>query len=156
MPRIAVEIVINAPASFVWQDVEDIAGHVGWMKDASHIRFLSDQQRGLGTRFECDTKVGPLKVTDVMEVTKWQETKTLEVQHQGMFGGTGAFTLRPSGSTTVISWVEDLKWPWYVSGPFAAALARPILKSIWKGNLVRLKQHVETRYVEQRYETNSG
>ena len=150
-PAVAVEVVINAPVDFVWDDVEDISTHVSWMQDAAEIRFLSEQRRGVGTRFECDTVVGPLKLTDIMEVTEWVHAKTMGVHHQGLVGGTGVFSLRASGSTTVFSWVEQLTFPWYFAGPLGAYVARPILKAIWKGNLRRLKQRIETSYAESQH-----
>ena len=152
MPGIAVEVVIDAPAAFVWSDLEDISSHVDWMQDAEAIRFLTDASEGLGTRFECDTVVGPLKLTDVMEITEWQPNRSMGVRHQGLIGGTGQFTLRPSGSTTVFSWTEQLDFPWYFAGPIGAAAARPVLKSIWKGNLRRLKTRIETKYAHHRRE----
>ena len=39
MPGIAVEIVIDAPASFVWSDVEDISSHTDWMRDAEEADY---------------------------------------------------------------------------------------------------------------------
>lgn len=150
VPGIAVEIVIDAPASFVWKDVEDVATHVDWMHDARAIRFLTDQRSGVGTRFECDTVVGPLKLTDVMEITEWTAPQTMGVHHQGIVGGAGVFNLRASGSSTVFSWVEDLSFPWYLGGPLGALAARPALKSVWTGNLRRLKSIVETHYGEER------
>jgi len=147
---VAVEVVINAPVDFVWADVEDISTHVSWMLDAAEIRFLSEQQQGLGTRFECDTVVGPFKLTDVMEITEWAPTRSMGVHHQGLVGGSGVFTMRPSGSTTVFSWVEELIFPWYFAGPVGAWFARPVLKTIWKGNLRRLKSRIEASYAAER------
>ena len=57
----------------VWADVRDIESHVTWMQDAAAIRFLTDHREGAGTRFECDTKVGPFSLTDVMEITSWED-----------------------------------------------------------------------------------
>lgn len=136
----------------MWSDLVDISSHVEWMQDAEAIRFLTDEHRGLGTRFECDTVVGPFKLTDVMEITEWQSGRSMGVRHQGLIGGTGLFTLRPSGSTTVFSWVEELDFPWYFAGPLGATAARPVLKSIWRGNLRRLKHRIEHQYALHRRE----
>jgi len=151
VPGIAVEVVIDAPASFVWADVENIASHVEWMQDANEIRFITDQHRGLGTRFECDTVIGPFNLTDVMEITDWHHAKTMGVRHQGIVGGTGEFSLRTSGSNTIFSWVEELQFPWYFGGSLGALVASPILKTVWKGNLRRLKTRIEDSYAQQRY-----
>ena len=151
VPGIAVEVVIDAPVAFVWADIEDISSHVDWMQDAAEIRFLGDSHRGVGTRFEFDTVVGPIKLTDVMEITKWQHAKTMGVRHQGIVGGTGEFGLRACGSATVFSWVEQLTFPWYFAGPLGALIARPILRSLWKGNLRRLKIRIENSYAKERH-----
>lgn len=147
MPGIATEILINAPVSFVWSDIEDISTHVDWMLDAAEIRFVTDQRSGVGTQFECDTVVGPLKLTDVMEITEWEAQRTMGVRHQGLVGGTGMFTLRASGQATIFSWVEELIFPWYFAGSVGAMVARPVLHEIWKGNLRRLKDRVEASWV---------
>ena len=63
---------IDAPPKAVWARIEDVAPHVDWMADAAAIRFTSEQTAGVGTTFDCDTKVGPLKLTDRMAVTEWE------------------------------------------------------------------------------------
>lgn len=147
MPGIATEILINAPVSFVWADLEDISSHVDWMLDAEEIRFLTSERRGVGTRFACDTVVGPLKLTDIMEITEWEERRSMGVHHQGLVGGTGMFTLRSSGQATVFSWVEELAFPWYFGAGLGAAVSRPVLHAIWKGNLRRLKERIEAAWL---------
>ncbi len=149
MPGIAVEVVINAPTEFVWDDVKDIASHVTWMQDAAEIRFISEQSSGLGTRFECDTVVGPIKLTDIMEITEWQTAAVMGVRHQGIVGGVGRFDLRTSGSTTIFSWVETLTFPWYLGGPVGAVVSKPVLRAIWRGNLRRLKSRIEAKWLAQ-------
>ena len=42
------------------------------MLDAVAIRFQNDQHRGVGTIFDCDTRVGPFKLVDRMEITEWE------------------------------------------------------------------------------------
>ena len=68
MASIDVSTLIDAPPDVVWRAVEDIGTHVEWMADAEAIRFTSARRSGEGTTFECDTKVGPLRLTDEMAV----------------------------------------------------------------------------------------
>ena len=72
-------IIIDRPPSVVWQSVEDIASHVEWMADAEAIRFTSASTHGVGTTFDCDTKIGPLRLTDRMEITEWIPNATMGV-----------------------------------------------------------------------------
>jgi uncharacterized protein YndB with AHSA1/START domain len=136
MARIKVKITLDAPPERVWADLAHLAGHVDWMHDAVAIRFLTDRTSGVGTRYECDTKVGPFRMVDVMEITEWQPGRSMGVSHQGLVAGQGRFTLRKvRGDRTRFTWKERLRFPWYLGGPITALVAKPVLRWIWKRNL---------------------
>lgn len=144
MPRIRVSTVIDAPPNVVWDAVGDIATHTEWMADAAAIRFLTDQTAGIGTAFECDTKVGPFRLTDVMEITEWRPRKAMGVRHVGLVTGEGVFTLARKGvRRTRFEWAEELHFPRWMGGAVGGAVGSRLLRRIWKGNLRRLKELVE-------------
>jgi hypothetical protein len=143
--RIRVRAVIDAPPAVVWAALADIASHVTWMADAVAIRFTGDRREGVGTTFDCVTRVGPRRTGDRMAVTRWVEGREIGVRHEGLVTGDGRFTLerasrgrRDRGEQTVVAWSERLRFPWYVGGPVTALLAKPVLRRIWRGNLRRL------------------
>jgi hypothetical protein len=139
--KIRVSTVLDAPPDVVWADVEDIATHHEWMADAVAIRFLGDQRRGVGTRFECDTKVGPFRLTDVMEVTEWAPGRAMGVTHVGLVTGTGRFTLRRMrGGRTRFQWKERLRFPWWLGGPIGALAAKPVLTWVWRRSMRDLQR----------------
>ena len=136
MPRIRVRTTLDAPPSTVWAYLADIDSHVQWMHDAVRIRFLTERTSGVGTRYECDTKVGPFQMTDVMEITEWSPGRALGVRHDGLVTGAGRFTLRKArGGRTRFTWTERLRFPLRRGGPIAAYASKPILKRVWKRNL---------------------
>ena len=142
---VVVSTTIERSVPEVWADIRDVASHVHWMHDAEEIRFLGDRTSGVGTRFECDTKIGPLKLTDVMEITSWEDEARMGVIHDGLVTGTGEFTLESLGPhSTEFRWEEDLSFPWWMAGPVGAFIARPILRFIWKLNLRNLKERLES------------
>ena len=144
MSDVEVNIVIDRTPSQVWAYVENISSHVDWMVDAADIRFLTDQQHGPGTTFECDTVVGPLRLTDEMAVTSWVPESEMGVKHQGAVTGVGVFRLKAIGDDqTEFSWRETLTFPWWMAGPLGARVAKPVLAAIWRRNLKTLKQRVE-------------
>lgn len=144
MARIRVATTIDAPPKSVWAQVRDIASHVGWMEDAVAIRFTSAAKDGVGTTFECDTRVGPFRLTDLMEVTEWDERKRMGIRHTGLVTGTGRFTLRQARrGRTRFTWEERLRFPWWMGGPLGASLGAPVLRRIWRRNLRNLKRQVE-------------
>ncbi len=139
MGRIRVSTTIDASPSQVWDDVKDIASHVGWMEDAVAIRFTSSKHAGVGTSFDCDTKVGPLRLTDKMEVTEWKPRKVMGIRHVGLVTGSGRFTLRRRrGGRTRFTWTERLVFPWWMGGPLGAEIGGIVLRLVWKRNLRNL------------------
>ena len=147
MTRIRTATLIDAPPDQVWAVVRDISSHPEWMADAVAIRFLTDTREGVGTAFDCDTKVGPLRMTDRMEVTEWEEDRVMGIAHTGLVTGRGRFTIEAAGpGRSRFTWDEELRFPPRVGGPVAALLARPVLTRVWQANLRRLKALVERRH----------
>ncbi len=146
MAGITVGTTIDATPEQVWEVVRVVADHVDWMHDAVAIRFTSESTSGVGTTFDCDTKVGPFRLTDQMEITRWEDARVMGVRHVGMVTGTGEFTLVPTppGRTEFI-WREKLTFPWWMGGPIGATVGGVFLKLIWKRNLRGLKAIIESR-----------
>jgi hypothetical protein len=114
------------------------------MVDAESIRFIDTQKRGIGTTFDCVTKVGPIRLTDRMTVTEWEPGRAMGIEHHGVVTGRGRFSLRRRpGGQTKFSWSEELAFPWWMGGPVGAFAAKPILRWIWGRNLRELKAIVE-------------
>ena len=111
------------------------------MADAESIEFTSSQHDGVGTSFRCRTKVGPIVLTDVMEITSWIDGSTMGVTHKGIVTGEGVFTLHDVGPDTCeIEWRETLMFPWWALGTLGAYVARPVLALIWRKNLRQLEE----------------
>lgn len=146
MGTIEVGVDIDAPPDLVWAVVEPIERHVDWMADAEAIRFVSERTRGVGTEFECITRVGPIRLTDAMEITAWDPPRRIGVRHTGIVAGTGEFVLEPIDldRRTRFVWREELRFPWWLGGPLGEAVGgRMILGRIWRRNLHRLKRLIE-------------
>jgi carbon monoxide dehydrogenase subunit G len=144
--KITVGINIDAPPNTIWQTVEAIERHIEWMADAETIRFTGTRTRGVGTTFDCVTKVGPIRLTDKMTVTVWEPGRSLGIQHRGAVTGRGRFTLRRRrGGRTRFTWNERLTFPWWMGGAVGALAAKPVLRAVWRRNLRRLKAIVEAR-----------
>jgi len=130
----------------LWTAIEHVDTHVGWMADAEAIRFLTEQTGGVGTRFECVTRIGPFRVNDQMEITEWEPGRLMGVAHRGVVTGTGRFTIEPldSGSRSRFTWEEKLRFPWWLGGPLGSAFGgKTVLRQLWQGNLRRLRPLVE-------------
>jgi uncharacterized protein YndB with AHSA1/START domain len=143
MTAIRVEETIDAPPEVVWAVIEDIATHVRWMEDAVAIRFTSEVRAGVGATFDCDTKVGPFRLSDRMVVTEWEPPRILGIRHAGVVTGSGRFVLAPAGGGTSFAWQEELVFPVWMGGAAGGAAAAPLLRRVWRRNLLNLKSLVE-------------
>ncbi len=139
MSSITVTTRLPVPPEAVWEDVEDLASHVEWMADAERITFRGDRTSGVGTVMDVLTAIGPLRTTDVIEITEWEPPTRMGVRHKGAVAGTGAFTIEPDGSGgSTFTWTETLHFPWFFGGSIGAWFAGPIFRWIWTRNLTRL------------------
>jgi hypothetical protein len=144
MVTVTVTTEVPVARRLVWAALVRFEDHVEWMQDATAIRFTTAQRRGVGTTFACDTRVGPLRLTDTMTVTEWEEGVRVGVCHCGAVSGSGRFALRDgAGSSTLVEWEEQLSFPWWLGGPFGARAAKPIFGALWKGNLRRFGRMVQ-------------
>lgn len=144
MVSIGVGIELRAPPSIVWADIRRVDTHADWMHDAVAIRMTGESTEGVGTTFDCDTRVGPLRLTDRMEITEWVEERVMGVRHVGLVTGDGRFTLEPVGhDRTRFTWQETLTFPWWLGGPLGAVVGRRLLRRIWTRNLASLAARFE-------------
>lgn len=141
MGRISVSIEIDATPDVVWSTIEPIERHVDWMADAEQITFEGEQRSGVGTRFVCITKVGPIRLADEMEVTVWEPGRRMGVRHSGLVIGEGVFELTPIDldRRTRFTWTESLQFPWFLAGRLGELAGGDwLLRIIWQRNLQRL------------------
>ena len=139
---IEVSIDIPAPPQEVWDYAADLARNVEWMADANSITFTSSQTEGVGTAFDCVTKVGPLRTTDQIEVVEWDPPRALGVTHQGAVRGAGRFTLIPIDDGTRFTWSEELTLPWYFGAKIGQQPAAMVLERVWRRNLRTLRARI--------------
>lgn len=152
---ISVSVELDATPRAVWGFVEPIERHVDWMTDAVAIRFETEQTRGVGTAFLCDTRIGPIRLVDQMVITEWQPVVDspaptagrMGVRHTGIVAGAGVFTIEAtpeSPARTRFTWTERLDFPWYLGGRLGAIVGgKLVLGPIWRRNLQTLKRLVE-------------
>jgi hypothetical protein len=138
---------IGAPPATVWRHVEAVETHTEWMRDAQAITFVGPQRRGVGTTFDCRTRVGPLHTTDRMVVVSVEPGASLGIEHRGAVRGQGELGLRPiaAGAATELCWDETLRFPWWFGGVIGEHVARPVLRRIWRSNLRALRAIAEER-----------
>lgn len=113
----------------MWADLADVASHAEWMRDADAVRLE-------GLSIEADTRFGPFRLTDRMEITEWRPGVAIGVRHVGIVSGEGRFSLEAVGpGLTRVIWDERLRFPWLLGGVVGERVARPIFRSLFRANL---------------------
>src|SRR4051812_6876130 len=117
MARVRVSRVIDAPPRSVWPFVADIGGHARWQVDLRSIRFTSDRTRGVGATYDCDTRLGPVRMRIPMGVTEWREGKAVAVRYEGALSGGGRITVqRRREGRAKGTWAARVRLPWGLGG----------------------------------------
>jgi Polyketide cyclase / dehydrase and lipid transport len=144
MTRIVTEADIQACPEVVWRIASELAAQPDWMRDARAVRFLTTRRTGVGVILVCDTRIGPIRLADRLEVTEWDDGRAISIRHDGIVRGTGRFTLAPHPAGTRFTWTEDLRFPWWLGGPAAGVIARPVLAAVFRRDLATLRSLAES------------
>jgi uncharacterized protein YndB with AHSA1/START domain len=139
-----IEVVVDAPIEETWAIVADIPLQPVWMVEMRNVRITTTGPTGVGTRGEATVRIAGISVTDPVEVVEFQPPHRFAIRHEGLFTGGGLITLEASadGASTTVRWEETLIPP--VLPELGALVQAPILRSIFQGDLARLKRLVET------------
>ena len=138
------KIVINKDQQSVFDYIADIKSHVGWMADAKSIELISGEANRVGSKYICDTKVGPLSTLDNFEILKYENPTMIEIFHFGKVSGSGFFHINKiDENNTEFVWEEHLQFPWYMGSIVGKKIAMVLLHNIWRKNLETLKNQIE-------------
>ena len=98
-------------------------------------RSPSPELGGVGTRFDCVTRIGPFRTTDRMTVTEWTPDWAMGIEHRGAVTGPRPVHARqrPRGRTR-FTWTEELTFPWWMGGAVGASLLNRSC-AVWRRNL---------------------
>lgn len=136
-------VVIDAPIDRVWDVVVDIERQPIWMREMKAVRLLTPGPLGVGTRGEATVRVFGITTIDPVTVTQFEPSTRFAIRHEGAFTGSGLITLEPGadGTTTILRWEETLIAP--ALPHVAAAAMAPVMRSIFQGDLLRLRDLIE-------------
>lgn len=146
--ELTLTVDVGAPAEDVWRTVTDWPGQGEWMF-ATRVRTTSGGDgRALGATLSAVTGVGPLAVTDTMEITEWDPPRRCVVRHTGaVIRGDGIFEVEPLGpARSRFLWSELLELPFGAVGRFGWPLVRPAMRLGVARSLRRMARLCEAEY----------
>lgn len=140
---IALHIQIARRPRAVWPFLVDWERLSVWMQEASDFRVIGSQREGVGVEAEATVRIAGITTRDRIRVTQWQPPAVLEMAHMGWVQGTGYMELSPIEGGSDLFWRESLVPPWGRIGRMGMAMARPLMRRIFRRDLQLLKQLVE-------------
>lgn len=131
-------------ADRVWDELRDLGSHPAWMDDAVSISFDTSQRQGVGTRFVCLTRVGPIRLRDRMTVTQWVEGRRIGIEHRSrLIRGKGTFVVHRRGRhRSRLVWKEHLRLPLWLGGRLTGFGAGLAFHLVARRNLRNLRELV--------------
>ena len=136
--EITVSVDVDAPVEAVWREVTDWESQGEWML-GTEVHVTKGDGTSVGSELAATTGVGPLGVTDTMQIVGWDPPHRATVRHTGRFvrgGGTFTVVERRTDDGREASrfvWGEQLDMP---LGPLGA-LGWPLVKPAFAWGLQR-------------------
>ena len=148
--EISVSVDVDAPVETVWAEVTDWESQGEWML-GTEVRVTRGDGVSLGTEVAAFTGIGPVGVTDTLEVVGWDPPHRATVRHTGrIIRGSGVFTVvertGPDGREgATFTMAEQLDLP---LGPLGA-LGWPVVRPVFVWGLQRSLDTLARRCEQQ-------
>jgi uncharacterized membrane protein len=144
LPRMYMQIVINAPLPRVWEIASDVQRQPEWMHEMKRVEMLTPGPVRVGSRGRATVRIFGISTTDDVVITRLEPPHAFGIRHEGKFTGEGLLEFSAEGDQhTLIRWMEYLRPPLFpMLGGF---IQRPILRRIFQSDLQSLKRILEER-----------
>lgn len=147
---ITVSVDVDAPVGTVWAAVTDWENQRDWML-GTDVTVTRGDGVSLGSELAATTGVGPLGVTDTMEIIGWDPPHRAVVRHTGrVVRGSGTFTVVARGEGSTFHWSEQLDLPLGALGAAGWPLVRPAFRAGLAFSLGRLAKQCEATARDER------
>lgn len=141
--QIVCEVTIASDPETIWRYWVDWENLGDWMEEASDVVVTSDERVGVGVTAEATIRIGGIKTTDAVRVSRWEPPLILEIEHLGWVKGSGLLVSEAKGDGTHITWKETLHPPMGPVGAIGMRLFKPLMRRIFQRDLDTLKRLVE-------------
>ena len=145
---LTVPVEVNVPADAVWQKVTDWKRQGDWML-ATRVEVVgAGDGRHAGAILTAVTGVGPLGVTDRMEIVEWDPPRRCVVRHLGrVVRGEGVFeVVQLDAGRSRLLWSELLDLPLGRLGRLGWSVLEPGFRSGVAFSLRRMARQCEYAY----------
>jgi hypothetical protein len=146
--ELTVPVDVNVPADAVWRKVTDWNGQRDWML-ATRVEVTgAGDGRHAGAFLTAVTGVGPVGVTDRMEIVEWDPPRRCVVRHLGrVVRGEGVFeVVQLDAGRSRLLWSELLDLPLGRLGRLGWSVLAPVFRAGVAFSLRRMARQCEYAY----------
>jgi uncharacterized membrane protein len=144
--EITQSITVGRPTEAVWPYLVDWERLDLWMEEISDVRVTTPHREGVGVEAEATVRIAGISTRDRIRVTRWEPPHLLEIAHLGWVRGRGLMELSPEPVTSSrLLWTETLVPPWGPVGALGMRASLPLMRRVFRRDLVRLRELVEAR-----------
>lgn len=149
--ELTVPVDVGVPADVLWRVVTDWPGQSDWML-GTRVELTGGDGRSVGSTLRAVTGMGPLAVSDPMEITEWTDEpdgpRRAVVTHTGhVVQGDGVFAVVELGPRrSRFLWTELLDLPLGALGRMGWPLVRPAFRAGVASSLRTMARRTEERY----------
>ncbi len=145
MTRTTIHRFINAPVAVVFDTVAHIENFAQAIPDITNVEFLSDTQKGVGTRFKETRKMKGRVAVVELEVTEYKPDKYIRLISNA--GGTiwdTIFTTEAAGDGTNMTMMMDAK-PYKLLAKLFIPLTKGMIGKAIEKDMNALKTYCENQ-----------
>lgn len=141
---ITISVDVDAPIEATWAAVTDWERQGEWMLGTA-VRVTGGDGVSVGSELSATTGVGPLGVTDTMEIVGWDPPHRATVRHTGrVVRGSGVFAVTERAGGSTFHWEERLDLPLGVLGALGWPVVAPAFRAGLRLSLNRLARSIES------------
>ena len=134
---------IDAPVGVVFGYVDDWSNTTKYMEGLTTWEPAGEVTHGLGSTFDAALQVGPTSIDSVLEITTWEQDRSLGWEPRKGIKQSGTWTFEPDGDATTVTITVDLTFPGGLAGRLLGKTTEPLLKAQVQKSLNALKAQVE-------------
>jgi len=110
MPEVRAEHIINAPVSFVFDVIAHVENFQKAVRHIINIEYLTDQRKGVGTRFRETRLMKKREMSTTIEVAQYKLNESVRmISDEGGTIWDSLFETHPEGNSTRLTLVMEAR-----------------------------------------------
>ena len=144
MATMKASTTIDRPLSAVFAYVDDWSNAAAFTQDLLSWEPLSEQTKGVGSRFKARMKVGPTTQETSLEITRWEQDAAIGWEPRGGLNQQGLYLFADHDGATEVTLTVELTLPGGIAGRLLGKTIEPFARLNVAATMSNLKRVLES------------